>query len=342
MAGNIQVIGDPDSYPAVSTDSDGNSTVYAHSILVLVNGSSVVDHVPRRGGFVHTSVKTANGASTVFAHGVPVNYLGNPDTCGHVRSGSAAPTVFVGEGVELDTPVARAVNELDETDALEPGSADKAIQAHIASGTISAGQLAVGDKPIVGKKELTTSTAGVSVPLSTDCSDIASLSPFPSGNDIDAIQISTNYTVGTVTRKPYVVFDHALRDGTGGLSLEEIVCNLKMVAINILEPMRAQYSNLQLTNTWRPAGIGSSTSQHPKGMACDMQFKGVPKKEYFEIAKWCRDNLLFDQLLLEYKTTGSGLPWIHMSFNKNNNRKQVLTLLNDKTHSQGLVDLSQT
>jgi hypothetical protein len=73
-----------------------------------------------------------------------------------------------------------------------------------------------------------------------------------------------------------------------------------------------------------------------------MQFKGVPKKEYFEIAKWCRDNLLFDQLLLEYKTTGSGLPWIHMSFNKNNNRKQVLTLLNDKTHSQGLVDLSQT
>jgi hypothetical protein len=271
-----------------------------------------------------------------------VNYLGNADTCGHVRAGSTVPEIYVGDGIEIDTPTARAVNDLDEADAIEPGSASALIQQQISAGTISAGELSNGNKPIVGNKEVTTSTVGVTTPLSTDCADIASLDPFPSGDAIDAIQLTSNYTVGKLTRKPYIVFDHALRDGTAGLTVPEIVCNLKLLAVNIVEPMKAQYSNMFVTNTWRPAGIGSSTSQHPKGMAVDIQFKGAGKSDYFTIAKWCRDNLVYDQLLLEYKTTGSGLPWIHISFDKNNNRKQVLTLLNDKTYGQGLIDLSGT
>ena len=74
-------------------------------------------------------------------------------------------------------------------------------------------------------------------------------------------------------------------------------------------------------------------------MAADIQFRGLPKAEYYTVAQWIRDNVAYDQLLLEYKTTGTGLPWIHVSFNKDNLRKQVLTLLNDRTYGQGLIQL---
>ena len=52
------------------------------------------------------------------------------------------------------------------------------------------------------------------------------------------------------------------------------------------------------------------------------------------------NNLNYDQLLLEYKNTGTGNPWIHISFKVDSQRRQVLTLFNDKTFSQGLSHLA--
>ncbi len=75
-------------------------------------------------------------------------------------------------------------------------------------------------------------------------------------------------------------------------------------------------------------------------MAADLQFRGVKKSDYYQIAQVIKDLVPFDQLLLEYKTTGTGLPWIHISFNKAGNRKQILTLLNNSTYGQGLIDLA--
>ena len=340
MAGGdrpVQRIGDANDAGAVTSNGDGNSTVYANYILVNVNGSSVVPH-----SLDHIGVVTANGSSNVFAHNVSVNFTDNPDTCGHVRVGGSS-NVFVGDSVDQDTPPNREINDSDEEDTVNPGGGAARVAAAVAAGTLSAAEVAAGNTPVVTTTDASTGT-NAGVVISTDCSDIHTLfsGVAPTGDAIDAISLTTNYTIGKMTRKPYVLYDHALRDGTGGLTLEEIVCNLKMLAINILEPVRAQYANVFLTNTWRPIGDKASTSQHPKGMACDMQFKGISKKDYFAIAQWCRDNLVYDQLLLEYKTTGSGLPWIHMSFNKTNNRKQVLTFMNNSTFAQGLKDLSST
>jgi hypothetical protein len=341
----VQRITDTNDYPAAATDSDGNSTVHANDILILVNGSTVEPHVPRSGGFVHDPTFTANGSTRVFAHNVEVNFTDNPDTCGHPRIGGS-PNVFVGDSVDQDTPSNRVMNEIDEEDAVNPGGGAVLVQSAVSSGVVSASEIAAASKPVVGTIDKSKGT-NAGVIISTDCSDIHALfnnetTPPPSGDAIDNIQLTANFTIGQLTRKPHVTFDNALRAGTGGLSLEDIVCNLKMLAVNVAEPVRAQFSNAFITNTWRPAGIGSATSQHPKGMACDIQFKRASKKDYFVIAQWFRDNLVYDQLLLEYKTTGSGLPWIHVSFNKTSNRKQVLTLLNNKTYGQGLIDLAGT
>ena len=59
------------------------STVYANSKLLSVNGSSVQNHV------LHVGVTTANGSDTVKAGGLGVNRTGDADSCGHTRGGGS-------------------------------------------------------------------------------------------------------------------------------------------------------------------------------------------------------------------------------------------------------------
>ena len=64
------------------------STVYANSKLLSVNGSSVTTHGPVDSS--HVSAITANGSSTVFAGGTAVNRTGDADSCGHTRGGGSS------------------------------------------------------------------------------------------------------------------------------------------------------------------------------------------------------------------------------------------------------------
>jgi hypothetical protein len=154
----------------------------------------------------------------------------------------------------------------------------------------------------------------------------------------DSYQLSPNYTLGRMTKAPGVVFTHPVQ-ASSGLTVAEIVANLELLTKNCVESVKSYRTDMFVTNSFRPGKPGS-TSQHPKGMACDMQFSTAKKADYFIIAQWIRDNVPFDQLLLEYKTTGSRLPWIHISFNVNSNRRQIFTFMNDRRYAIGLVDLS--
>ena len=69
------------------------STVFANSKLLSVNGSSVTTHGTDPA--VHSGATTANGSSTVFAGGTAVNRTGDADSCGHTRAGGSSD-VYVG------------------------------------------------------------------------------------------------------------------------------------------------------------------------------------------------------------------------------------------------------
>jgi hypothetical protein len=75
--------------------------------------------------------------------------------------------------------------------------------------------------------------------------------------------------------------------------------------------------------------IGSKpTSQHSEGKAADIEVVNVDNKE---LAEWIRDNLEFDQLILEFYREGepdSG--WIHVSWNSDNNRSQTLKAIKNE------------
>lgn len=90
-----------------------------------------------------------------------------------------------------------------------------------------------------------------------------------------------------------------------------VVNNLAALALNIVEPVKKQYPNAFLTNSFRHgASIGGG--QHGTGQACDIQFRGVAAHDYFDIAVWMSKNLPYGQLLLEYLPNKT--VWIHVSY----------------------------
>ncbi len=118
------------------------------------------------------------------------------------------------------------------------------------------------------------------------------------------------------------------------------VCKLRALCENVLEPVRAHFGKpVRITSGYRsPAlskAVGSSSrSQHCKGEAADFEITGVSN---YEVARWIRDNLRFDQLILENYVQGhpnSG--WIHVSYREDRARKSVLTYSRRK-YFQGLL-----
>lgn len=133
-----------------------------------------------------------------------------------------------------------------------------------------------------------------------------------------------------------VVSNYTIRD-QAGLKVDAIICNLKNIAVNVIEPIKKKYPNAMITSAFRH---GSGGSQHLKGEAIDIQFSGMPAAQYFEVAKWIKANLPHDQLLYEMKNTGTKLPWIHVSLTRGSNRGQALTFFNHRKVANGLVQSS--
>jgi zinc D-Ala-D-Ala carboxypeptidase len=76
--------------------------------------------------------------------------------------------------------------------------------------------------------------------------------------------------------------------------------------------------------------------QHPKGEAVDFEIFSVAN---YDLACWIRDNLDFDQLILEfYKSGEPNSGWVHCSYvSKPENRKQCLTF-DGKQFYSGLIE----
>lgn len=155
-------------------------------------------------------------------------------------------------------------------------------------------------------------------------------------------KLSPNFTLGQLSINAPAQHDKVVAQCN--LSEGEIAANLYNVAVNILEPIKAKYPNMFVTSAFRNFGhntLSKSTSQHCLGLAADMQFTGVAKSDYYALAGELKALLpAYDQLLLEYKTTGSGNPWIHISYNAAGNRGQVLTMFNNKVSGSGLIKLA--
>jgi len=136
------------------------------------------------------------------------------------------------------------------------------------------------------------------------------------------------------TYQEFIKSQTAMRMGISNEPDDAQLYNMKMLCLNILEPVRAEFGKpVTITSGFRSpelcVAIGSSkNSQHAKGEAADFEIAGIPNKE---VADWINEYLYYDQLILEFynpKDPNSG--WIHCSHKGSNNRKDYLIATKNK------------
>jgi len=109
-----------------------------------------------------------------------------------------------------------------------------------------------------------------------------------------------------------------------------LIPSLTPLCIKVLEPIRAHFGPVRLNSGYRSPRVnaavgGAPTSQHAKGEAADIEIDGVSN---LALARWIRDNLAFDQLILEgYHLGAPSSGWVHVSWTEARApRRSVLTM----------------
>ena len=109
----------------------------------------------------------------------------------------------------------------------------------------------------------------------------------------------------------------------------EQIRNLKLLCIEVFDKVREHFGKpIGITSGFRSIELnqrigGSKNSQHMEGKAIDIDgdlLGGVCNKDIFEFIK---NNCTFDQLIWEFGTENAP-DWVHVSYNKGVNRKQIL------------------
>lgn len=133
-------------------------------------------------------------------------------------------------------------------------------------------------------------------------------------------KLSPHFTVGEMLRS-----GTAIRLGIknvpeehpeDGLTNEEVVENLRLLAVKVLEPLRRRVGRVIVTSGYRCRALnravgGVATSQHLCGQAADIHVTGNEMCRKY--ARIIRQLTPFDQLILE----PAGSPqkrWIHVSY----------------------------
>lgn len=152
----------------------------------------------------------------------------------------------------------------------------------------------------------------------------------PDDGSIDYnMYISSKYKLSKLTLAPPV----GQKINKGKEEAEKIINKLRVLAVNCLDPLLAEYPKLRINMGYFESRPGTS-SAHSLGEAVDIQVADASKGEYFEIAIWIRENLPHDSIILQYRTTGSGMPWIHLGCKESGNRSDMITQYNGKTTTE--------
>jgi len=143
------------------------------------------------------------------------------------------------------------------------------------------------------------------------------------------MQLTDNFTLSEFTKS-----QTAMRLNIDNTPTENDIRFMILLSMSVLEPVRKHFKiPFSLNSGFRcqelNKAIGSSsTSQHTKGQAADIEVPGVSN---YDLAVWIAKYLMFDQIILEHYKVGyphSG--WVHVSLKQHGNRQEVLTFNNGR------------
>ena len=139
------------------------------------------------------------------------------------------------------------------------------------------------------------------------------------------MKLTTNFSLAELTASQV-----AARKGIPNNPTAGQIENLKKLCESILQPIRNHYdAPVIISSGFRTPELcilinSSINSQHAKGQAADLQVIGVDNKA---LATYIKENLDFDQLILEFykESEGPHSGWVHVSYVGKENRKESLT-----------------
>lgn len=172
------------------------------------------------------------------------------------------------------------------------------------------------DRPLTKGAEDTSKTPPLQPAKVASCNIIYGESSWP-----PTYRLSANVTMGMLKGTDKLNAQH-------GLSKQDIVCNLKQLSENIIEPIFSLIGKNQvlITSCFRWPGYNTGSfhaatgiSFHEQGLAVDMCFLNKPFSSYYDIAVQLKQSIQFDKLLLEYRIgTVRGVstykPWVHLQW----------------------------
>lgn len=146
------------------------------------------------------------------------------------------------------------------------------------------------------------------------------------------MKLSAHFALAEFTRS-----ESAKRYGVSNEPTPEHLENLKVLCEKVLEPIRMKFGPINISSGYRSKALnhyigGSLKSQHCEAKAADIDMDGMGGASNTEIFNFIKDTLDFDQLIWEFGDNNKP-DWVHVSYNKGANRKQVLRALkvNGKT-----------
>lgn len=240
------------------------------------------------------------------------------------REFSAIPSIFESISQGIDDP--------------EAGDTSASIDEAIKSGRLTKEEVEEYEKAAASQteKQADTTAARRVEPIAKTASSIALLSETSISGEL---KLSDNFNLSQLTDGAGVYYKYKL-SAQNGLTKAQLAANLSLFAINVLEPLNKKFGPIRINNGFRSINNSNDTgagSQHCFGQAADITYgnRSRSPEQMFNIAQWIKNNIPFDQLILEY---GKNQIWTHISFaGPDSNckfktlRRQILTCPNAGT-----------
>jgi len=167
-------------------------------------------------------------------------------------------------------------------------------------------------------------------------------------SDFLAMRITKNFSLHELVYSTSAI--HAGIDQEDHLD-NNAVARITALTLNVLQPIRDQFGPTKINSCFRSKPLNDLINGSPKSQHCcfgehthaaaDVEIISE-KVSNMELAEWIRDNLEFDQLILENykpnrvskitgKKEGPNSGWVHVSYSSvGENRKQILRMFKDK------------
>lgn len=129
--------------------------------------------------------------------------------------------------------------------------------------------------------------------------------------------MNLNFTISELIHS-----DEAVKNKINNMPDINSLDNLLELVVLCLQPIRDKLKKpMIITSGYRNAQVnklvgGVSNSMHQYGQACDFKVSGMTPAQIVEFIK--KSGVEYDQVINEYDK------WVHISYVKGNNRKQVL------------------